>query len=616
MRTLRILPSLLLALAFGACATDVDDNPPTVENDLFGLDDPGSIVEPDPSLPTEAKFDQVLPPEFDLVATQSSIKSQGSRGVCSIFGSIALMEHLYLSEGTLANPDFSEQFLQWSAKVELGSFPTDGGSNASSNIRALNRFGTVTEADWAYNPNPWGTSNNPECTGDSQPTECFTQGDPPEEALNAQRWTIPAGRWINNTAESIKAHMFNTNTAVQAGGDFYYQAWGHGGSKIPRYSGYRELGYVPAPNAEDVASSNEHRAGHSFLLVGWDDNLEVQAVDGEGKLAVDDAGEPIMQKGFFLFKNSWGTGWATQNPFGAGYGWIAYEYVEEYLSAYASALPEIMVGEVCGDGQDNDNNGAVDCADAACASDRSCMDPAGSYTSTQVVAIPDNDNTGVSTSIEVGQGGTISGLTVDVNITHPYRGDLVVELSKDGTTVTLFEKEEAGADDLVRSFDVAGFDGKEAAGVWTLTVRDTASSDEGTLNGWGLTITTCAGGDCGSTPDTVSYSNDTLSVIPDNDESGVSSTIAVSDSGTVAATRVTVSLTHPYMSDLTVRLEKDGASVELMSGESSTDTTLMRTFTIDDFNGQELAGTWTLVVVDGATRDEGTLNSWSLELTR
>ena len=607
--------SLVLALGLGACAAEAGEEPPVVEDDLFGLDSPDSIVEPDPTLPSEAKFDQVLPAQFDLVDTQSPVKSQGSRGVCSIFGSIALMEHLYISEGTITDPDFSEQFLQWSSKTELGAFPTSGGSNARSNIQALNRYGTVEEGDWPYDPSPWTSSDDADCTGDSQPTRCYTHGEPPAAALMANRWTIPRGRWINNSAESIKAHMFNSKTAVQAGGDFYYQAWGHGGSRIPRYSGYRSKGYVVAPNDADIASSNEHRAGHSFLLVGWDDELEVQAIDENGDLAVDEAGEPVMQKGFFLFKNSWGTGWATQNPFGAGYGWIAYEYVERFLSAYASAVPEVMLTEACGDGIDNDRNGAVDCADAACSGDRTCVDPAGDYSSTEMVAIPDNDSNGVSTTIEVADGGTISGLSVDVDITHTYRGDLTVELSKGDVSVILVDREGAGEDDLVRSFDVAEFDGEDAAGIWTLTVRDSANADTGTLNGWALTITRCAGGDCGTMPEVSTFQNDTLVVVPDEDPAGASSTIDVAESATISAVRVTIDVTHTFIADLSVRLEKGDTVVELMSEEYVSDTEIVRTFTVGDFNGQDMAGTWTLVVVDGAANDQGTLNSWSLEIT-
>lgn len=618
--TLRKLIIASLALGLVACGGDPVD-PPLMPDDAvdFGLDEPEGYDEGvalSADAPSEAKFDQELPEEFDLVMTQSRVLSQGRRGVCSIFGSIALMEHLYISEGTLAMPDFSEQFLQWSSKVEGGHFPNTSGSNARSNLNTLARYGTVLERFAPYNPTKWDEDDDEACTGDDRPTRCFTQGDPSEEALMAQRFRIPRGRWISNRTESIKAHMFNTNTAVQAGGDFFYQSWGHGSSEIPVYSGYRNNGYVLAPNQADIDSSETHRAGHSFILVGWDDNLSVQSVDGEGELMVDADGEPVMQTGFFLFKNSWGDGWAADNPKGAGYGWIAYEYVRDHLSIYASGIPEVMVDEICGDGEDNDNNGAIDCADMACADDRACVDPAGTYTNEDVAPIPDNDPMGVSSTLEVVESGVISGLSVDVNITHTYRGDLTVTLSKGETSVVLVDREGAGADDIVRTFDVSEFDGEDSAGVWTLTVVDSANADEGQINSWNLDITRCAGGDCDTEPTVSTYTNDTLMVIPDDNTDGIESIITVDDAGTIAAVRATVTATHSFLGDLTITLTKGDTTVTLMSEELIEDEVLMRTFTVADFNGADSAGDWTLNVSDRAANDEGTLDAWSLEITR
>ncbi|MEM9067715.1 MAG: proprotein convertase P-domain-containing protein [Myxococcota bacterium] len=613
-----LVPVFALGLSCGGGGED--PMMPGLEDDLFGLDDQDVVRMGAPSndaLPVEGKADEVLPVRLDLVATQSPVKSQGSRGVCSIFGTAAYMEHLYIVDGTLPMPDFSEQFLQWSAKIENGSFPNTSGSNSSSNLRTLRRFGTVLESDWAYESRGWSSSNDERCTGESdQPTICYTNGEPPASALAAQRWFLPSGgRWINSSARSIKSHMVNTNTAVQAGGDFYYQAWGHGASRIPRYSGYRSLGYVVTPNEADIASSNEHRAGHSFLLVGFDDELEVQAIDENGELAVDEAGEPIMQQGFFLFKNSWGTGWASDNPFGAGYGWISYEYTERFLSTYVAEVPELELEEICGDERDNDYNGQTDCSDPACASDRACIDPAGSYESAPGAAIPDNDAGGVSDTIAVADAGTLSGVSVEVEISHSYRGDLTVVLEHAGQSVTLFEREGAGADDLRQTFDVSEFDDLDAAGDWTLTVVDGASADTGVLERWALNLTTCAGGDCGSMPETLTGANDTLGVIPDADPAGVSSDITIDGSGTIATLRVAVDITHTFIGDLTISIAKDGGTpTTLLTEELIDGTMLMREFTVDALVGEAAAGTYTLTVVDGADVDEGTLNRWSVEI--
>jgi subtilisin-like proprotein convertase family protein len=39
---------------------------------------------------------------------------------------------------------------------------------------------------------------------------------------------------------------------------------------------------------------------------------------------------------------------------------------------------------------------------------------------------------------------------------------------------------------------------------------------------------------------------------------------------------------------------------------------LVQSFEVADFNGEELAGEWRLVVVDLASQDSGSLTSWSL----
>ena len=140
MHLLRRPLTLLVALAFlglgAACNDSGPDQPTTDPNDTEApLEDHDSLLGDAPSnndLPEDGKFDAVYPAQFDLADLQSPVKSQGSRGVCSIFGTVALMEHLYIKEGTFSEPDFSEQFLQWSAKVELGSFTHTGGSSARS----------------------------------------------------------------------------------------------------------------------------------------------------------------------------------------------------------------------------------------------------------------------------------------------------------------------------------------------------------------------------------------------------------------------------------------------------------------------------------------------------
>ena len=96
--------------------------------------------------------------------------------------------------------------------------------------------------------------------------------------------------------------------------------------------------------------------------------------------------------------------------------------------------------------------------------------------------------------------GTLSDLTVDMDITHTWRGDLEIDLvSPGGTTVRLWDGTGGSADDLIGNFNDAATDltsaealsafvGEDGAGDWVLSVYDSAFGDSGTLNSWGLNL--------------------------------------------------------------------------------------------------------------------------------
>ena len=320
-RTFSVL-SLLALLAAGCSSSDgepggggsIDNDAPLSDLDSLFKDAPDNA-----KLDELGKADAVYPKLYtELVSLQSPVKSQARRGVCSIFATNALMEHLYLKSGNLPNPDFSEQFLQWSVKKEVGDFTNTEGSNAASNLEAISTYGIVQEQAWPYEPDKWTSANDPECTGESMPVKCYTNGDPPASALAAPRFKLPAGKWVNSKTNSIKAFMTSKKQAVVVGMTFFYQAWNHRLSPIPVDSAtYWKEGVVFYPNAKDKAESLKKRAGHAIVLVGWDDDKEVQPLDEAGKPAVDGAGAPIKEKGFFIFKNSWEWfSWTMGNGYG------------------------------------------------------------------------------------------------------------------------------------------------------------------------------------------------------------------------------------------------------------------------------------------------------------
>jgi hypothetical protein len=492
-----ILTAASLALAASACGPEGaggddeeglgrDNDPPLADRDELLAGAPKAD-----EIPVEFKADEILPPAFgELVETQTPVKSQGSRGVCSIFATAALMEHLYLVEGSMSGPDFSEQYLQWSAKFEVGSFPNTSGSNAVYNLQAVSEFGIPVEAAWPYESTQWGAAQDPACAGEENlPTRCYTNGEPPQAARDAQKYTLPASRWLSRS--DIKGHMFTRRTAVVVGFDFFYQSWNHRRSTLPINPGYWDQGYVLYPNARDRQVSLEARAGHAILLVGWDDTLEVPIVDENGAEVLDASGQPVVERGFYVFKNSWGTGgFGIANPFGAGYGYISQRYINEFGSMRVTDVPVVeQRREVCDDGADNDGDQQADCDDSDCSEEAACQGGGGTevtFDGEGNIAIPDNDPAGVSSPVVADRGGRIGRLAVQLEITHSYRGDLRVSLHRGDEAVVLHDRVGGSANDLVQTFEVDAFNGQDLAGEWRLVVVDLASQDVGALASWSL----------------------------------------------------------------------------------------------------------------------------------
>jgi subtilisin-like proprotein convertase family protein len=160
-------------------------------------------------------------------------------------------------------------------------------------------------------------------------------------------------------------------------------------------------------------------------------------------------------------------------------------------------------------------------------------------------------------------------------------------------------------------------------------------------------ITNCSGAPSVTLTGTSNFSiynpmtaNNTPVVIPDDDPTGVTSTIVVSNAGSATAASVIAtieSLTHTYTSDLTITLTApDGSSVDLYVEESGGgDANLINTVFSDAATDQignginpytgsfqpntpfsgltgPANGTWQISVTDNYAFDAGNLNSWSL----
>jgi serine protease len=111
------------------------------------------------------------------------------------------------------------------------------------------------------------------------------------------------------------------------------------------------------------------------------------------------------------------------------------------------------------------------------------------YDNNEILPIPDYNLAGVEGVIDIPQSLEVWKVECNVNITHTFIGDLIVKLiSPTGTEVILHNREGGSADDLHTTYHPVEFKGEDTAGPWTLAVSDVVYADEGTLDGWTLTI--------------------------------------------------------------------------------------------------------------------------------
>jgi subtilisin-like proprotein convertase family protein len=235
--------------------------------------------------------------------------------------------------------------------------------------------------------------------------------------------------------------------------------------------------------------------------------------------------------------------------------------------------------------------------------------------------IPDNAPGGVSASIDVPDRGAIVTARARVKLTHTYRGDLRVVLSRGNDSVVLHDRTGDGDDDLDQTYDLPTFAGKASAGTWKLEVFDLAAQDVGRLTNFTLDLVTAQGGGMVEPPappaeQTREFAGAaTPKAIPDGNRRGITSKAESNAEGTLVSARVIVDIKHPYKGDLVVALVRDGQTYTLHNRTGGGTDDVKQTFDVAALAGKAAKGTYTLKVQDVAKQDVGTLNGWRLELT-
>ncbi|MCO5142519.1 MAG: C1 family peptidase [Oligoflexia bacterium] len=313
-----------------------------------------------------AKASDVL----DVISYQSSVKSQQSRGTCSIFSAAALLESLLIKDRIeRQNVDLSEEWLQYL----VSQTTTSEGSNSSSNFSLLKEHGLPYERTMPYIGEKWEDARSGEARRrcghleNRMLTQCLVAHRDPQllqlddstllspasrehydpefvdarrEAANNKRKFFrgadsrPFGYYVGSDRE-IKA-LLDRGIPLTLDIDFFYGAWNHGAAEglgIGKNPSYWSQGLVTYPEKDsmDRLKSPEKPAGHSIVVVGYDDSIEV-----EYTVKMKNSRErTFKRRGVYIIKNSWGT-----DSFGVnfqykgnnlpGYGMILQDYAHEY----------------------------------------------------------------------------------------------------------------------------------------------------------------------------------------------------------------------------------------------------------------------------------------------
>ena len=358
---------LSLLLSFGVARADVDDgtyldpkytfkHPPLVNNNSANGDADGlsrNDVE-------------------GVIALQTPIKSQERRGTCSIFSATAILESMLIRNfGESPSIDLSEEWLEYAVMRDVGS----EGSGSSRNFSYLATYGSPSEAELPYIGDTWDSINFNSlayyrcslqsgfalqaCLLGHRAPYLMTLNDADLQSVDSELYYARASalilktkylasisnqstEYLGNVAD-IKKHLAN-KIPVTLDIDFYYGAWNHSKATtlgIPRNSEHWKLGIVghPAIGSVDRQISPGTPAGHSIVVVGYDDNVEVTIPT----LMTNGTTQNLKYKGVYYFKNSWGTdnfalNFTINGHSYPGYGMITQQYAHEFGSFFRMPL--------------------------------------------------------------------------------------------------------------------------------------------------------------------------------------------------------------------------------------------------------------------------------------
>ncbi|MCU0485572.1 MAG: C1 family peptidase [Anaerolineales bacterium] len=252
----------------------------------------GALDEPEGDNPDAGRASFApLPPGVDLHDRFGAVRDQGQRGTCVAHACAAVRE--FLAGQQSAQSNFSEQFLYWDCKKH-DMVPGEG-TFVRVGMNRLEIDGIPAESDWPYNPTPipGNEGQGPEPAGIM-------------EKANPNRITSSSGLSATNV-DGLRQTLVNGTPVA-----FSVPVYTHWFSEPTHSSGDIRM---PLPG-EKV------EGGHAMCMVGYETDPNVPG------------------GGYFMVRNSWGTGWGRESAVAPGYARIPFAFINQYgKTAYIGAGP-------------------------------------------------------------------------------------------------------------------------------------------------------------------------------------------------------------------------------------------------------------------------------------
>lgn len=231
-----------------------------------------------------------LPSSVNLISELNPIRDQGRRGTCVAHGALVVREFLSSPSGSL-----SPQHLYYHCKQRDG-LPAESGTFPYVAFEVLHEIGVCREETWPYQ-------------ADAGLSEAQGPPPPPAEEEAGDFRTTGVLRFHSGEIDCIKVALAGLGGLTRRPVEF----------AVPLY--------------ESVYNAETQRSGKMFLPLPGDESLGGHAMCIVGYKEEDS----VPGGGFFILRNSWGTGWGYECDYGAGYGTIPFAYVTKMAREIFSA---------------------------------------------------------------------------------------------------------------------------------------------------------------------------------------------------------------------------------------------------------------------------------------